>query len=56
MRYIGDIKGEVNLIGKDLMVFRSIIVEEVQYVITEDMDLLLVGRFKDVKIVDPRTF
>ena len=56
MRYIGDIKGEVNLIEKDLMVLGSAIAGKVQYVITGDKDLLSVGKFKDIKIVDPRTF
>ena len=41
---------------KDLMVLGSAIAGKVQYVITGDKDLLLVGKFKDIKIVDPRTF
>jgi len=38
------------------MVLGAAIAGEVQYVITGDKDLLSVGRFKDVEIVDPRTF
>ena len=41
---------------KDLMVLGSAIAGNVQYVITGDKDLLSVGKFKEVKIVDPRTF
>ena len=41
---------------KDLMVLGSAIAGKVQYVITGDKDLLSVGKFKDIKIVDPRTF
>ncbi len=41
---------------KDLMVLGSAIAGKVQYVITGDKDLLSVGTFKGVKIVDPRTF
>ncbi len=38
------------------MVLGSAIAGKVQYVITGDKDLLSVGKFKDIKIVDPRTF
>jgi putative PIN family toxin of toxin-antitoxin system len=41
---------------KDLMVLGSAVAGKVQYVITGDKDLLSVGTFKGVKIVDPRTF
>jgi putative PIN family toxin of toxin-antitoxin system len=41
---------------KDLMVLGSAIAGKVQYVITGDKDLLSVGKFKDIKIVDLRTF
>ena len=41
---------------KDLMVLSSAIAGKVQYVITGDKDLLSVGKFEGVKIVDPRTF
>ena len=41
---------------KDLMVLGSAVAGKVQYVITGDKDLLSVGKFKDIKIVDPRTF
>ncbi len=41
---------------KDLMILGSAIAGKVQYVITGDKDLLSVGKFKDIKIVDPRTF
>ena len=41
---------------KDLMVLGSAIAGKVQYVIAGDKDLLSVGKFKDIKIVDPRTF
>ena len=41
---------------KDLMVLGSAIAGKVQYVITGDKALLSVGKFKDIKIVDPRTF
>ncbi len=41
---------------KDLMVLGSAVAGKVRYVITGDKDLLSVGTFKDVKIVDPRTF
>jgi len=41
---------------KDLMVLGAAIAGKVQYIITGDKDLLSVGRFKDVEIVDPRTF
>jgi len=38
------------------MVLGAAIAEKAQYIITGDKDLLSVGKFKDVKIVDPRTF
>lgn len=41
---------------KDLMVIGSAIAGKVQYVITGDKALLSVGKFKDIKIVDLRTF
>lgn len=41
---------------KDLVVLGSAIAGDVQYVITGDKDLLSIGKFKGVKIVDPRTF
>ena len=41
---------------KDLMVLGSAIAGHAKYIITGDQDLLAVGRIKDVKIVDPRTF
>ena len=41
---------------KDLMVLGSAVTGKVQYVITGDKDLLSVGKFKNIEIVDPRTF
>ncbi len=41
---------------KDLMVLGSAVTGKAQYIITGDKDLLSVGKFKDVEIVDPRTF
>jgi putative PIN family toxin of toxin-antitoxin system len=41
---------------KDLMILGSAISGNADYIITGDKDLLSVGRIKDVKIVDPRTF
>jgi len=38
------------------MVLGSAVAGKVQYVITGDKDLLSVGKFKDVEIVDSRTF
>ena len=41
---------------KDLMVLGSAVTGKAQYIITGDKDLLSVGKFKDIEIVDPRTF
>jgi predicted nucleic acid-binding protein len=38
------------------MVLGSAVTGKAQYIITGDKDLLSVGKFKDVEIVDPRTF
>jgi putative PIN family toxin of toxin-antitoxin system len=41
---------------KDLMALGSAIAGKVQYIISGDKNLLSIGKFKDIKIVDPRTF
>ena len=38
------------------MVLGSAVTGKAQYIITGDKDLLSVGKFKGVEIVDPRTF
>ncbi|MBW2039519.1 MAG: putative toxin-antitoxin system toxin component, PIN family [Deltaproteobacteria bacterium] len=41
---------------KDLMVLGSAVAGGVSYIVAGDKDLLEVGKYKDIKIIDPRSF
>jgi putative PIN family toxin of toxin-antitoxin system len=41
---------------KDLMVLGSAVAGKVSYIVTGDKDLLEIGEYKDIKIIDPRAF
>ena len=42
--------------ARDLMVLGSAIAGKAKYIITGDKDLLTIGKFKDITIIDPRVF
>jgi putative PIN family toxin of toxin-antitoxin system len=41
---------------KDLMVLGAAVSGKVQYIVTGDKDLLSIGEFQDIKILDPRAY